>query len=77
MTGFCNSDVSHMYGNKHFALRSAKLTATEEGAITLELQSKFKREKAPVHLTLAPADAVRLGEALVEQGHSMTQQAVQ
>ena len=77
MTGFCNTDVSHMYGNKHFALRSAEVTATQDGAITLELQSKFKREKSPVHLTLAPADAVRLGEALIKGGRSVEQQAVQ
>jgi hypothetical protein len=77
MTGFSNTDVSHMYGNKHFALNQAVLSTTETGAVVLDLRSKLHGEKAPVSFTLAPADAVRIGEALVERGRSMAPESVQ
>jgi hypothetical protein len=77
MTGFSNTDVAHMYGNKHFALVRAEMSTSQDGAVVLDLKSKRQREKAPVHITLAPADAVRLGEALIERGRAAALESVQ
>jgi hypothetical protein len=77
MTGFDHSDVSHMYGNKHFALVRAAMSISARGEVVVNLQSKHRKEKAPVHLTLSPADAVRLGEALMERGRLVKQESVQ
>lgn len=68
MTGFQNTAISHMYGNKHFALVRAEMSISTRGEIVVSLQGRKQKSKAPVCLTMSQADAVRIGAALVERG---------
>ena len=68
-----HSEVSHAYGNKKFWLFESVVgtDGTDDPNVAVELRSKREADVAPVRLTLAPADAVRLGEALIQSGRRM------
>jgi hypothetical protein len=69
MTGFQHTTVSHMYGNKRFSMVKAEMSISDRGEVVVRLLSKqLKVKKAPVCFTLAAADAIRLGEGLLEIG---------
>jgi hypothetical protein len=60
--------VEHAYGNKHFHLHDVQVvrSASEsEGCVAIELRSARRGSAAPVRLTLTPADAILLGNALM------------
>ena len=76
MLGFENSEVGHMYGNKHFHLHEADIRSSGSAnpGVTVELRG-FRRGEgvAPVNLRLSPEDAVMLGAALMASGRKYIQ----
>jgi hypothetical protein len=76
MKGF-HSDVSHMYGHKHFALVKAAMSISTRGEVVVRLQGARQKEKSPVTFTMAPEDAVRLGAALMEKGSALPRESAE
>jgi hypothetical protein len=66
-----------MYGHKHFALVKAEMSISARGEVVVRLQGARQKEKSPVRLTLSPADAVRIGAALMEKGSAGVQESAE